>query len=91
MVGQPCQNIGEPGLRIDIVELGGFDECVDSGGALAALIGTCERPVVAPDRDAAQRPLSRIVGHAQAAVIEDLAWLPNKKKARKKPRALVFG
>jgi antitoxin component of MazEF toxin-antitoxin module len=39
MVGQPRQHIGEPGLRIDAVELGGLDQGVDGGGAAGALVG----------------------------------------------------
>ena len=31
--------MGEPGLRIDIVELEGLDQGIDGGGALASLIG----------------------------------------------------
>jgi hypothetical protein len=32
------EDIGEPSLRIDIVELGGLDQRVDNGGALAAAL-----------------------------------------------------
>ena len=37
--GEPCEHMGEPGLRIDIVELEGLDQCIDGGGTLASLIG----------------------------------------------------
>jgi hypothetical protein len=70
IVGQSCEHVGEPGLRIDAVELGGLDQRVDGGGALAALVGAGEGPVGASDRDAAQCPLSGVVRHAQAAVVE---------------------
>jgi hypothetical protein len=33
------QHVGEPGLRIDAVELGGLDQRVDDGGARAAAVG----------------------------------------------------
>ena len=33
-VGDARQDIGQPGLRVDIVELGGSDEAVDDSGPL---------------------------------------------------------
>jgi hypothetical protein len=36
-----------------------------------AFVGAGERPVVAADGDAAQRQLGGVVGHAQAAVVEE--------------------
>jgi hypothetical protein len=38
MILQSHQDIGEPRLRVDVVELGGLDQRVDGGGALAAVI-----------------------------------------------------
>jgi len=38
MFGDAGQDVGEPGLRIDIVHLGGDDQAVHNGGALAAAI-----------------------------------------------------
>jgi hypothetical protein len=40
---------------------GGLDEGVDGGGALAALVGACEGPVVSSYGDAAQRPFGGVV------------------------------
>ncbi len=57
MILQARQHVGEPGLRICVVELGVLDQRVDSGGAPSAGIGAGEGPVVAADGDAAQRPL----------------------------------
>jgi hypothetical protein len=37
LILQSRQDVCEPGLRIDVVELGGFDEGVDGGGAAAAV------------------------------------------------------
>lgn len=71
MIGDAGEDIGEPGLRIDIVELGGLDEGVDDGGALAAAIGAAEQPCLAAKRDAAQRALGSVVGEADAAIIEE--------------------
>lgn len=44
MIRQAAEYIGEPSLRIDVVELGAGDEGVDGRGASAALIGACEGP-----------------------------------------------
>jgi hypothetical protein len=38
MIGQSGQDISEPCLRIDVVDLGGFDEGIDGGGATTALV-----------------------------------------------------
>ena len=58
-------------MRIDVVELGGLDECVDGGGAAAAFVGAREGPIPAADSDAAQRPLGGVVRHAQPTVVEE--------------------
>jgi hypothetical protein len=36
MLGDAGQHVGQPRLRVDIVELGGDDEAVQAGGTLAA-------------------------------------------------------
>ena len=38
MIGQSSEDIGEPGLRVDVVELGGFDESIDGGCTPAAFV-----------------------------------------------------
>jgi hypothetical protein len=38
--GRPAQQVGEPNLHIDIVELGGDDKQIHRGSPLAAAIGT---------------------------------------------------
>src|SRR6266851_9719367 len=45
VIREAGQHIGKPGLRIDVVELGGGDEGVDGRGAPAALIGAGEGPI----------------------------------------------
>jgi hypothetical protein len=44
MLGDASQDIGEPGLRINIVHFGGNDEAVHHRGPLAATIGAAEQP-----------------------------------------------
>ena len=83
IVGQARERVGEPGVRIDVVELGGFDERVKGGGALAAFIGAGEGPVASADGDAAQRPLGGVLGHAQPARAVAAATANTPELARK--------
>ena len=43
-LGDAGKHIGEPSLRVDVVELGGGDEGVHRRGALAAAVGAGEQP-----------------------------------------------
>ena len=43
-LGDAGKHIGEPSLRVDVVELGGGDEGVHRRGALAAAVGAAEQP-----------------------------------------------
>src|SRR3954454_7336681 len=45
MVGQSRQHVGEPGLRVDVVELAGLDQGVDRRRPLPAAVGAGEGPV----------------------------------------------
>src|SRR5689334_16657230 len=71
MIGQPGEYIGEPDLRIDVVELGGLNQRVDGGSAAAAIVGAGESPVLAADGNGAQLALGGIVGHAQPTVVNE--------------------
>jgi hypothetical protein len=53
VIGQAGEHIGEPGARIDVIELAGFDERIDGGGALTTPVGAGEGPIVSADGDAA--------------------------------------
>ena len=44
MLGDASQDIGEPGLRINIVHFGCDDQAVHNSGPLAATIGAAEQP-----------------------------------------------
>ena len=43
MLGNARQNVGEPGLRIDVVHLGCDYQAVHDGGTLAPAIGAAEQ------------------------------------------------
>jgi hypothetical protein len=51
VVWQSSEDIGEPGARVDAVELGGLDQGVDGGGTASAFVGHGEGPVVAANRN----------------------------------------
>ena len=38
MISDPAEHVCEPGLRIDVVELGALEHGIENGGALAAAI-----------------------------------------------------
>jgi len=44
VVVDPAQHIGEPGTRVDVVQLGGDDERIRCRGAVAAAILSAEQP-----------------------------------------------
>src|SRR5689334_10706786 len=71
MILQAREHVGEPGQRIDVVELGGLDQGVDGSGAAAAFVRTGKGPVAAPDGDGAQGAFGRVVAHAEPAVVEE--------------------
>src|SRR5205085_8523151 len=64
------EHVGQVMLRVNAVELGGFDQRVHSGGASAARIGAGEEVVFAADRDTAQSTFGRVVVERQAAILE---------------------
>jgi len=72
MVCDAGEDIGEPGLRIDIAQFGGADQRVHDGGALAAAIGAAEQPRFTAKGYAAQGALRSVVGDADPAVIEEV-------------------
>lgn len=53
MVGDAVEGVGEPCLRVDAVELGGFDQCVDDGCGFAAPFRSDEHVIFATYGDAA--------------------------------------
>ena len=71
MFGDARQHVGEPSLRIDVVDLAGDDQAVHVRRALAAAVGPAEQPRFSAESDAAQRSLGRIVGQADSAVTEE--------------------
>jgi hypothetical protein len=44
MFRDPFEDIRQPGLRIDVVQLCRYDQRVYCRGALSSAVGTCEQP-----------------------------------------------
>jgi len=61
VIRQAGQHVGEPSLRVEIVELGGCDQRVDCSGAPAAFVGASEGPVLSPKGDGPQLAFGRVV------------------------------
>ena len=51
--GDAAEHVGEPGLRVDVVELGGADERIHRRRAHAAAVGTGEQPTASSEGDRA--------------------------------------
>ncbi len=69
------KHLGEPGLRIDAIELGGLDPRVELRSAMAARVRAGEGPVAAAHRDGADRPFGSLVRQADAPIVEEAADL----------------
>ena len=69
--GDPLQHIPQPGRWVDLVELGGLDQRVDGGGALAALVRASEGPVAAAKGNATQAVLGAVVVRLETAIVTE--------------------
>lgn len=63
------EDVRQPDLRVHFIELGGLEQRIHRRGPLAAAVRTGEQPVLAPDRDAAQRVLGKVVVDLEAAIV----------------------
>ena len=70
MIGQASEHVGEPGLRVDIVELGGGDQRVDGSSAPAAFVGA-GIPVLSPQGNGPQLAFGGVVRHAKPPILEE--------------------
>ena len=70
MVSDAGEDICQPSLGIDVVELGSFHEGVDNGCGFAAALGAHEHVVFTADGDAAHGAFCGVVVEFQKAVIQ---------------------
>ena len=62
MLGNTSENIGKPGLRINIVHFGGDDEAVHESRSLSAVVGAAEEPRFSSESISPQRPFPCGIG-----------------------------
>ena len=71
VIREPRENLGEPGLWVDVVEATGLDKRVDRRCATPSFIGSREGPVAAPHGDVAQGPFRGVVRQADSSIVEE--------------------
>ena len=67
----PCDGVGQIGLRIDGVELGGLDEGRQNSPVLAAAVGSGEQGVLAVQRQRPDGALHGVVVDLDPAIVEE--------------------
>jgi hypothetical protein len=70
MVRQASEDVGEPGTRVDAVELRGFDQGVHGGSASPSGVGSVEGPVATAYRDGANGALGGVSRVPSYSLIE---------------------
>ena len=75
MVSDPGKDIRQPCLRIDAVQLGGFDQGIGDRGCLPAAFRTDKQVIFTPEGHTAHRSFGCVVVQFQNAVIEVVAHL----------------
>jgi hypothetical protein len=71
VLGAASEHIGEPGLRVDVVEFRRHDQRGHDGGAVGAAFGAGKEPRLASQGKSAQCTFGRIVSEADAAVVDE--------------------
>jgi hypothetical protein len=61
MIGDPGEYLAQVGLRVQAVQLGGADQAVERGGALAAGVGTREQKILPSQSHRAQGAFGGVV------------------------------
>ena len=69
--GEPGKRVGEPGLRIDTVQLGGLDEAGDDGPVLTAVIRAGEQRILAVQGNRPDRSFDRVAVEFDAAIVQE--------------------
>jgi hypothetical protein len=70
-IGDTGEDVGEPGLGIDVVKATGCDHRQHDGGTVGATRAAGEGPVAPSQGDASQCALGTIVGQADPAIVEE--------------------
>ena len=70
-IGDTGEDVGEPGLGIDVVEATGRDHRQHDGGTVGTMLAAGKGLVAPSQGDASQCALSTIVGQADPALFEE--------------------
>jgi len=70
VVWKAGKRVGEPGLRIDAIQLGGLDQGIGDGGGTASSLRADEQIILPPDCDPPHRAFRSVVIQLQNAVVE---------------------
>ena len=70
-IGDPGEDVGEPGFGIDVVQATGRDHRQHDGGSVSATQTAGEGPVAPAQRDAAQRSFGGVAAEADPAIVEE--------------------
>lgn len=70
-IGDTGDDIGEPGLGIDVIEATGRDHRQHDGGAFGAAQAAGEGQIAPSQGDAAQRSFGGVVAEADPAIVEE--------------------
>ncbi len=65
------EDVGEPGLRVDVIELGRHDQRGHEGGAISTTIRAGEEPRFPAVCEASERAFGGIVRQANPAIIQE--------------------
>ena len=71
MVVDAAQDVGQIGLRVEAVNLGGFNRRHGAGQCFGAGIGPREEPIFSSESNRAQGSLGRLVVDRHPAVFEE--------------------
>lgn len=69
--GEALEGVGEPGERVDVVELGGLDQAGDDRPVVAAVVGAGEQCVLAIEGNGPDGALDGVAVHLDAAFLEE--------------------
>lgn len=70
-IGDPGEDVGEPGFGIDVIETTRRDHGQHDSGAVGAAQAAGEGPVAPAQGDAAQHSFSGVIAEADPAIVEE--------------------
>jgi hypothetical protein len=84
VIVDPAQDVGEPSLRIEVVEFRRADQGVHRRGALATAIGADEQPSLAPEGDTVGLASTGILDRTGKVWCATVSLLPRSARSPKR-------